>query len=169
MVPQKKHYMRLCPGVSCALNVQGTLFLRFYCIFPCVSLSPLPLHLHSSTLHGGYRSRLHGSLSPCWVETWYREVSGEQKFNQLREVTAVAPSALKWLALAVASSSLTPKQGLMNRFIIKHSSLQSRKKHEPYSGFIFTETLHRSRASLFLPSHHSHSFLRDLFPSKQKH
>lgn len=53
----KEHYMRLCPRVSSALNVQslcgarqGTFFLRFYCVFPCASPSPLPLHLHFSTL-----------------------------------------------------------------------------------------------------------------------
>lgn len=112
MVSQKKHhYMWLCPRVSCALNVQGlfgvwqgTFFLRFYWIFPCVSLSPLPLHLHSSTLDWGIQgSRLQISLSPCWhffsswAEAWYREVFGWQKLNQLREVTAATPSALRWL------------------------------------------------------------------------
>lgn len=156
---------------------QGTFFLALYCMFPCVSLSPLPLHLHSSTLPWGMQeSRLQPlSLLELLLQLGWDRVQGglwaeiESTQGSHSSNSISSQMARHHFALAAASSSLTPKERLLNRFIIKQSSLQSRKKHEPYSGFMFTETPHRSRAGLFLPSYQSHSFLQDLFPSKQKH
>lgn len=108
MVPQKKHYMRLCPRVSCARSFWSVARHMFSCTlllpycFPVFLWVLFPSISTPARCPGGCRGA-DCSLSPCWnffsswAETGYREVFG-QKLNRLRAVTAATPSALKWLS-----------------------------------------------------------------------
>jgi len=163
------------PRISHTLNTQhlseawqGTLFLAFTAYFHVLPRVFFPSSSASVCFAGGCRgvgctpaSLPASSSPPAGQRQGPARCLGSRKSFNLGKLQQQTPSAVKqlgtMLAPAAASSSLISKRRLMNRFVTNQSFLQSRKKRAPYSGFMFTETLHKSRASLFLATFHTPS------------